>query len=145
MGQTVTALYELVPAAGADATAGALEYQTGRTLTDASDSGALFTVHVRFKRPGNDKGEELAQRVLPGAARMADASADFRFAAALAGFGMMLRNSEHKGGLTWKATHELAATSAGGSPRRRALVDLIARAAKLSGGDQAVTPIATTP
>jgi Ca-activated chloride channel family protein len=142
VGQTVTALYELVPAAGADATAGALKYQGGRALTPASASDELLTVRVRFKRPGKDASEEIAQIARPGAARLDDASADLRFAAGVAGFGMMLRNSEEKGELTWAATRALAASGAGADPRRGELVQMIDAATKLAGGDVAAQAMA---
>ncbi|HUQ04152.1 MAG TPA: von Willebrand factor type A domain-containing protein [Kofleriaceae bacterium] len=123
VGQTVTALYELVPA-------------------KAAASGDLFTVRVRFKRPGNEKGEELAVAARPQHARLADASNDFRFATAIAGFGMMLRKSEHKGDLTWKRTLDLAGSAAGTNPRRQELVALVTKAAQLAGGDGAAAAIA---
>ena len=141
VGQTVTALYELVPAAAGGGSS-ALKYQGERELTQASESGELFTVRVRYKRPGNDKSEELSAIATFGATTLAAASADLRFASAIAGFGMMLRGSEHKGALTWAATHRLADAGAGADPRRRELVEMIATATKLAGGDVAPTPIA---
>jgi Ca-activated chloride channel family protein len=142
VGQTVTALYELVPAKASDATSTSLTYQTGRDLTTAAASGDLFTVRVRFKRPGAEKGEELAVAAKPRHTRLAEASADFRFATALAGFGMMLRTSEHRGDLTWKATLAMAAAAAGDNPRRQELVSLVETAAKLAGGDVAAATMA---
>src|SRR5262249_17274641 len=142
VGQTVTALYELVPTGRESATSTSLKYQTGRTLTEAAADGELFTVHVRFKRPGNTKGEELAVAAYPGYGSLAETPDDFRFATALAGFGMMLRNSEHKGDLTWRATAALAASAAGENPRRQELVALVTKAAELSGGDKTPSTIA---
>jgi Ca-activated chloride channel family protein len=142
VGQTVTALYEIVPTKTEAATSTSLTYQTGRELTKAAASGDLFTVRVRFKRPGNETGEELAVAARPQHARLADASTDFRFATAIAGFGMMLRRSEHKGELTWKRTLDLAASAAGENPRRQELVALVTRAAQLAGGDGAGATIA---
>jgi Ca-activated chloride channel family protein len=141
VGQTVTALYELIPAASADG-ATALKYQTARELTDASDSSELLTVRVRFKRPGVETSDELAAIARPGAATFDAASADLRFAAAVAGFGMLLRQSEHRGTFTWSEAHRVAAAVAGGDPRRVELAEMIATATKLAGGDKAATPIA---
>ena len=142
VGQTVTALYELVPAGGDAATASGLKYQTGRKLTAAAESPDLFTVRVRFKRPGNEQGEELAAIARPGGAKLDAMSNDFRFAAAVAGFGMLLRKSEHKGDLTWASVHAMAAAAAGGDARRKELVDMIGAATQLAGGGKPGTAIA---
>jgi Ca-activated chloride channel family protein len=82
-------------------------------------------VRVRFKRPGSATGEELAVAARPGHATLAAATDDFRFATAIAGFGMMLRKSEHRGELTWKQTVAIAASAAGENPRRPELVALV--------------------
>lgn len=123
VGQTVTALYELVPAQGAAA-------------------AEIMTVRVRFKRPGVDTSEEIAAVARPGAAALDGASADLRFAAAVAGFGMLLRGSEHTGDLSWAAALELARASAGTDPLRQQLVAMINEAARLSAGPRAASTIA---
>ena len=66
-------------------------------------------------------------------ASLADSSEDFRFASAVASFGMLLRRSEHAGGWTLEAAAELAAESIGEDPAgyRRELLGLIERAAEL--------------
>ena len=142
VGQTVTALYELVPAAGDGRGAPALKYQDGRALSTASATDELMTVRVRFKRPGKDTAEEIAAVARPGAARIDAASADLRFAAAVAGFGMLLRSSEHLGQLTWAGAHDLAISAAGEDARRQELVKMIEVAARISGGDGAAAAIA---
>ena len=142
VGQTVTALYELTPVEGGAVAAGALKYQSGRALSTASASGELLTVRIRFKRPGREASEELVAVARPGAASLEAASADLRFATAVAGFGMLLRGSEHRGALTWAEAQALAQSGAGRDPRRAELVEMIATAARMSGGDKAATAIA---
>jgi Ca-activated chloride channel family protein len=58
------------------------------------------------------------------------ASADFKFAAAVAAFGMVLRGSEHRGGATLGGVIELAGEARGDDPggRRAEFIELARRA-----------------
>jgi len=86
-GRQATALYELVPASKAAQGGGA-------------GLAAACAVLVEYKLPEGD-GVRLIT-VSPGgpAVRFEEAPEDFRFAATVAGFGMILRNSPHKGTCT---------------------------------------------
>ena len=119
-GHTVTALYEIVPAGGAGGDgpgpgAEPLKYQAEKPRAADSTptptgpaSRELLTVKLRFKQP---EGQESVLREFPlddhGGA-FAAATADTRFAAAVAAFGMILRSSEFKG----EATLPMVATIA---------------------------------
>jgi Ca-activated chloride channel family protein len=63
-------------------------------------------------------------------------SDDFKFASAVAGFGMLLRDSPHKGSLTYPAVLELATASAeaeaDASGYRREFLELVRKAQSLS-------------
>jgi len=61
------------------------------------------------------------------------ASADFRFAASVAAFGMLLRDSPHRGDLGWEQVEQLARDSSGPDKggHRAAFLDLVRRAACL--------------
>src|SRR5688500_17801809 len=97
-GHTVTALYEVVPA-GADA-AGArpqvdeLKYQkpaaaapaAPRDAVAANASGELLTVKLRYKEPNGQTSKLLEFPVTDAGAAYARASADYKFAAAVAAF-----------------------------------------------------------
>jgi Ca-activated chloride channel family protein len=102
-GHTVTALYEVVPAGGElpDQTPGVdpLKYQrpAGPVLLNHAE---LLTVKIRYKEPASDVSTPLEFPLRDTGARFEDASADFKFAAAVAGFGMALRDSPHPGSLT---------------------------------------------
>jgi Ca-activated chloride channel family protein len=88
-GQSVTALYEIVPARGAT-------------------RGRLATIHLRYKDPGA-KVSQLVDAVATDEGKSAyDASPDTQFAAAVAEFGMLLRNSKHKGRATYADVAALA-------------------------------------
>ena len=112
-GHTVTALYEVVPPGvpfewpGIDR----LKYQSARTTT--STTNELLTVKVRYKRPSGSKSAKLERPVMDSERSHIDASEDLRFAAAVAGFGMLLRRSEHHGELTYDQVLSLARSSLG--------------------------------
>ena len=95
-GHTVTALYEVVPAGvdfkvpGIDP----LKYQA--PLATRTGSSELATVKLRYKNPG-EKRSNLLEYALEGTGASAAPSTDFRFASAVAAFGMILRDSSHKG------------------------------------------------
>ena len=57
-------------------------------------------------------------------------SDDFKFASAVAGFGMLLRGSPHKGTLTYAGVRELAVSSVGKDPSgyRAEFVEMVKRA-----------------
>ncbi|HUF27407.1 MAG TPA: von Willebrand factor type A domain-containing protein [Gemmatimonadaceae bacterium] len=97
-GHSVTALYEVIPVgsptAGEVRVAGDLRYQETRPRTGAARSGELLHVRVRYKQPDGDVSALLERAV---AGRATRASEDFTFAASVAAFGMILRDSEHKG------------------------------------------------
>ncbi len=141
-GHTVTALYEIVPtteAAKADkpAKVDPLKYQTRPGLTDAATSEEVLTVKLRHKAPDGDKSELIERGVVDDGQAFNDAPDDLKFAAAVASFGMILRDSKHAGSYSLPAVAELAAASKGADPagRRAELVELVKTAAKLKGSN----------
>src|SRR5262245_2024909 len=106
-GHTVTALYEIVPVGvnidlpGVDA----LKYQQPKGPAGAGDE--WLTVKMRYKHPDAETSKELSQP-LPGAALGKELSDDFRFAASAASFGMLLRDSQYKGVMTYAGVVEEA-------------------------------------
>lgn len=117
-GHTVVALYEVVPA-GMDVPRGGaaepLRYRPGREPSGpesvpAAFSGELLYVKVRYKEPDEDASKLLTR---PVDAKAGSPSADFRFAAAVAGFGMLLRESPHAADYTLDDVIRLAGRSKG--------------------------------
>jgi Ca-activated chloride channel family protein len=101
-GHTVTALYEIVPV-GVEGTAevrepDGLRYQQRRTRDGARGGDELAFVKLRYKRP-HDSSSQLMQT--PVRLHTGTASEDLRFAGAVAAFGMVLRNSPHRGQATY--------------------------------------------
>jgi len=70
-----------------------------RKLT-ADSSSELLTVKIRYKEPAADESQKLEFPLRDAGLRFEQASEDFKFAAAVAGFGMILRDSPHKGTAT---------------------------------------------
>jgi Ca-activated chloride channel family protein len=101
-GHAVTALYELVPAGGEPrgVEADPLTYQTRARLTGAARSGELARLKLRYKEPEGNQSRPMEWKVRDDDAPVQSASADFKLAAAVAGFGMLLQDSPHKGNLT---------------------------------------------
>ena len=98
-GHTVTALYEIVPAGG-ELLVGAvdpLKYQPAGAVTDAADNGELFTLKLRYKEPDADTSKLLSFPVVDEGHTLESASEEFKFAGAVACFGMLLRDSQYAG------------------------------------------------
>lgn len=138
-GHAVTALYEVVPV-GATAPAGQappaspLKYQTDPTLAPASAEPELLTVSVRYKAPLGNTSEKISAVVLDHPVPFANASADHRFAAAVAEFGQILRSSKAVGTLGLDQAKRTAALALGADATgdRRELLALIDRAIQIS-------------
>lgn len=135
-GHTVTALYEVV-LAGKEVTlpkVDALKYQQAGQLTDAAAAGELLTLKLRYKAPDGNESTPLEFPLVDNGQPYNKASVDYKFAAAVAGFGMLLRKSEHKGNLTYDAVLELAGESRGADAAgyRSEFLDLVRRTKELT-------------
>ncbi len=145
-GHSVTALYEVVPVGqpGGNGTVDPLKYQppapdarpAAIPGTHQTAAPEMLTVKLRHKAPDGDTSERsheepLIDRGAPG--DYADASADFRFAAAVASFGLVLRDSPHKGDATLDSALELAQGARGEDPNgyRAGFVELVRHARAL--------------
>jgi hypothetical protein len=116
-GDAVIALYEVVPAEG--------------------EIGPPETVVIRasYQRPVGDA--QLMEYALTDSGEdLAGASIDFKFAAAVAEFGMRLRESSVQDGRTFGLIAELANEGRGSDPdgRRAGLIELVRKAQLLTGG-----------
>ena len=97
-GHTVTALYEIIPV-GVDTETevpvrGALKYQSSDITPSALASNELMTVKLRYKQPAGDRSRLIERPVAVDETEVGDT---FYFSAAVAAFGMILRDSEYKG------------------------------------------------
>ena len=103
-GHTVTALYELVPTgvAFAPPNVDPLKYSRPVRTTRAAYGNELLTLKLRYKEPDADTSQRIVIPVRDSHVSFARASSDFKFAAAVAGFGMLLRDSPYSGDATWE-------------------------------------------
>jgi Ca-activated chloride channel family protein len=103
------------------------------TLTDAATSGELLTLKLRYKEPDGDESQLREYPVKDRGGKFNSASGDMQFASAVASFGMILRNSEHKGSGNLAAVAEIAGSSLGDDPGgyRAEFVDLVRKAQAL--------------
>jgi Ca-activated chloride channel family protein len=134
-GHTVTALYEVIPAGGAVPADGELKYQkpaaTGAPKGDVAP-GELLTVKLRYKDPDASESQLMEVVLKDRAVSAAEMSGDFKLAAAVASFGMLLRGSKHAGNATFDSVLALAEGAAGDDEKRRELVELVRKAKALS-------------
>lgn len=108
-GHSVTALYEIIPA-GAGDTAGSVDplvYQKPQLVA----GNELFRLQIRYKQPQAETSQLLERRVVEDT--LHQTSDNFRFAAAVAEYGMLLRKSEFKGQASYQQAIKLAQEAKG--------------------------------
>lgn len=113
-GHTVTAIYEVVPfdASTEIAGAGGLKYQ--KTVpTNAAAHNEILTVKFRYKKPDEDTSKLITRVVGNEGTDFPETSDNFRFSAAVAGFGMLLRDSKHKGSTDYQMILDMAKSAKG--------------------------------
>ena len=88
---------------------------------------------MRYKAPDGDTSKKLEWPVTDDGKSFSAASGDLKFAASVAGFGLLLRNSQYKGNLTYAATLELAQSGIGEDPHgyRKEFLDMVRKAKEL--------------
>lgn len=107
-GHTVTALYEIIPTGVKSKwlkDIDDLKYSEKKSVSNKND---LFTVKFRYKLPDGDKSKLIEHVVSSKDLKNNVASADFKFASAVAMFGMKLRDSEHIKNTTYESIQNLA-------------------------------------
>lgn len=135
-GHTVTALYEVVPVGrGTAPQVDPLQYQDDTGLSAAANNGDLMTVKLRYKQPNGSRSRLLSVAVRDGDGSLVDRSPDFRFSAAVAEMGMLLRHSKWRHQASWDQVYSLARSAQDHDThgRRAEFLDLVIQAAALSG------------
>jgi Ca-activated chloride channel family protein len=98
-GHTVTALYEIIPVGVKNEFAekvDPLKYKEPLKNTVVANSNEIMTVKFRYKQPGGLVSKLITHAVTEKSIAVRNTSDDFRFATAVAEFGMLLRKSEFK-------------------------------------------------
>ena len=137
-GHAVTALYEIIPAgAGSEflKSVDPLKYQKNNSKATSSFNDEMLTVKFRYKAPDKDNSELIVYPVLDKRIDINNTSDNFRFATSVAGFAMLLRNSQFKGSTSYSQVITLAKASLGKDSEgyRKEFVTLVKKAAELAG------------
>ncbi len=131
-GHHVTALYELVPAGKESLIVNVEASKFVQPAQVKGDSPDSFVVRLRYKQPEGDKSTLIERGVVDQGLDYSQASLDFKLASAVAGFGMLLRNSPSKGNLGYPAVIELATPTLAHDPHgyRKEFIELIHKASQ---------------
>lgn len=113
-GHTVTALYEVVLKGSSEnlPSVDPLRYQENKTTTSSS-SEELLTVKFRYKNPKESKSKLIEKHLTDTSIALDKASDNFKFSAAVAEFGLLLRNSKDKAQASYNQVIKLAKSSKG--------------------------------
>jgi Ca-activated chloride channel family protein len=116
-GHTVTALYEIIPTGVTSNVKlpdiDALKYQSPTNPNATSNSNELMTVKLRYKHPQGVTSQLITRTVDNQVVPIEQASGNLRFAAAVAMYGMILRDSEYKGQASLDQVTQLSARALG--------------------------------
>ncbi|MFT4142895.1 MAG: VWA domain-containing protein [Mobilitalea sp.] len=111
-GHSVTAIYEIVPsrAAISEKEQKELKYQSQETVINEEYKDEITEIRLRYKKPDGDTSKEIKQVVYLSSVLLdsINLSEDFYFSAAVAEFGMLLRDSEYMGNTTTETILKLA-------------------------------------
>jgi Ca-activated chloride channel homolog len=143
-GHTVTVLYEVVPVGAATNPAASvppvdpLKYSSDDkpTSTRSTSSNEMLTIKLRYKKPDGDKSDLVERAVTDTDGKFENAPVDLKFAAAVAEFGMILRDSEYRGNGTVAAVLEWAEEGKGSDANgyRAGFIELVRKAQALKRG-----------
>lgn len=119
-GHTVTALYEIIPVGVKSEffpSVDDLRYQKDdkikESYTAASSSDELLNLKLRYKKPNEDTSNLIVNPLKDDNIALEKTSNNFRFSAAVAEFGMILRNSEFKSKANYNQVIDLAKNAKG--------------------------------
>lgn len=109
-GHQVTAIYEVTPVGSDAVLTDALRYAPAPEVGGSDELGFL---KLRYKRPGEDISTLIETPITAGAG---DAGVEQQFAAAIAGFGQLLREDKYLGDWTYSDAIALANNAKGSDP-----------------------------
>jgi len=130
-GHSVTALYEIIPANGA---LPGPRVDANPFVTKPAPAGvnmnALFQVRLRYKMPDADTSTLIKANIVDHGEMFAGASKDYQWSAAVAAFGMLLRDSPHRGHTTYGSVLEIAGAAKGADKHgyRAEFLEIVKRA-----------------
>lgn len=117
-GHTVTALYEIIPYGSSEEipSVDELKYQENKISPAAFKSKDLLTLKLRYKNPDGDRSKLINHVLKDKTIVLAKTSENFKFSAAVAEFGMLLRESKFLGQSSFESILQLAQAGKGKDP-----------------------------
>jgi len=139
-GHTVTALYEVIPVGVKnefDENVDPLKYQSNQSKQKIENStgNEILTVKFRYKKPDEDQSKLIVHPLIESIVPFSQCSENFRFAAAVAEFGLLLNKSEFKQQSSYASVIKLAqgAMKSDAEGYRKEFVQLVSKAFSLAG------------
>lgn len=135
-GHTVTALYEVIPVGVKnefDRSVDALKYQKAETVANVEFGDEMMNVKIRYKKPDSDISKLIAQPIKSTATVLGETSDNFRFSAAVASFGLLLRDSKFKQAANYEQVIALAKSAKGRDVNgyREEFIELVEKASNM--------------
>ncbi len=113
-GHSVTALYEVIPVGVESEFSKVDELKYQKTKVEpTSDSKEIMTVKFRYKKPSGTVSKLIVHPLLDENIAIDRTSDSFRWSAAVAGFGMLLRDSEYVKDFKYEDVLQLAQNAKG--------------------------------
>ncbi len=135
-GHSVTALYEIVPREPGEEITSSTKYtyQTTSIAPEAYASKDMATLRFRYKPPQDTTSQLIEQTILDEQTSLNSATSDFRFAAAVAEFGLLLRDSDHKKNASYEQVLSLGQAARGDDREgyRASFLELVGQVQKLA-------------
>ena len=136
-GHTVTALYEIIPASSNEEIGEKvddLKYRKTRNNEFTGSGDEILTIKFRYKPIHSDKSILITKTVKYDNKKFENTSNNFRFSAAVASFGMLLRDSKYKGKADYGLAYLLAKESLDDDENgyRKEFTELIKTAERIS-------------
>jgi Ca-activated chloride channel homolog len=143
-GHTVTAMYEIIPAGAEDEflrNVDELKYQKKAKTSKASGRDEMLTVKFRYKEPSGSQSKLIERPVIDNAVPFENASENFRFAASVAEFGMLLSDSQFKSQSSFGHVIQTSADATGKDAEgyRKEFIALVKKANEIKNKEKAVT------
>jgi Ca-activated chloride channel family protein len=138
-GHTVTALYEIIPMGVKSSFSGAiddLKYQENKKVKTNGNSKEMLTVKLRYKDPNGHTSKMIQEAVVDHSSPLINTSNNFRFAASVAEFGMLIRQSDFKQNASFERVIQTASGAMGADKEgyRSEFIKLV-KSARLMAGD----------
>ena len=116
-GHTVTALYEVIPVGVKSRfleKVDKLRYQKEKnSITGAAKDGEIMNIKLRYKKPDGDVSSLIEHPVMDNNTKLENTTNNYRFAAAVADFGLLIRNSEYRSNASFTQVINLAKKAKG--------------------------------